>query len=709
MVSHHPTAGEDELDHDTEDAFVLAMEEEKRQEHAEKQSQRQLQRRIQRIKTRVGLYAHITFNEMGAAGASDHQNLLSGLQYISEEEDEVAGWERFVRMLFSEHLQSARVLHSRMERELDRGRGSISQRDAAEWELFYRSPSYDYKHKESQIQQILPIEIDRAIAVRLERDQLLKEAHAQRIPASYTLRDDAVFLNLSLSSRRTALASFREDLRQLSGELDEAHSKLKHQLVARASGTKACLPLDEAYRMLGRAFDQAENAKDIERFERSVLRYEIARAEQLRADYDEAEGVLDRFSAHMPAAFYRRTPASFLQLSVAGRAAYIESVRNAARAASVARDAEEARCRAADAEEAAVKAALAAGDWKAAKVHIETLERLDPRRTTLMTLMHSVDEAEIAGQKEEAIEESRQALERQVKAIGSKPLATAYEAALAGGAGRFASFAERLERGRIVEQAKQQAVSKSALPAKSGEPIAEQPAEPVPAAKRQPTLAVIAPASVQDAKKPVPVAAEGDDDEEGKVNEDDADEDKQGDQMELEEVELDEDGEEQEVVTPVAVEDDDDDEEGEDKAAEEGDRADEAVAPKSAAALVPRRQEAPKLEKKPVSATAPARKPVQRDAKKTATAKSAPNKPQKQAVKAVAVEAKKTADIQRAVETLDRREDDKTALVLRHDGESISDERQQQARQLHEGFLHHLGVLQRHDVAFRPDTTRQAA
>lgn len=722
MAPHHPTAGEDELDDDAQDAFVLAMEEEKHEERAEKQSQRQMYNRIQRIKSRVGLYVNITFNEMGVAGASDTANLLSGLQYINaEDESDVAGWERFVRMLFSEHLQSARVLHARMQRELDRGRGSISSRDEAEWESFYRSPSYDYKHKESQIEQILPIEIDRSIAVRIERDHLLKEAHAQRVPASHTLRDNAVFLNLSLSSRRTAVASFREDLRQLSGELDEAHGKLKHQLVARASGTKACLPLDEAYRMLGRAFDQAENAKDIERFERSVLRYEIVRAEQLRADYDEVEGVLDRFTTHVPPGFCRRTPASFLQLAAAGRAGYIESARNAARAASTSRDAEEAQAKAADAEELAVKAALAAGDWKAAKVHLETLEKLDPRRSTLMTLIHSVDEAEIAGQKEEAIEESRQALERQVKAIGSKPLAAAYEAALAGGAERFASFAERLERGRTAEQTKEELVTKLATPAKPGDAVAEQPVEGAPVAKGKAVPATIAPAPIRDTKVPVPVA-EGEDDEEGE--EDDEDEEKEKDEDETEEggvkeVELDEtdeeDDDDDDEVEPVDADEDAEeevDDEEEKPEAVQPEQAEAEVEVAQPVAVLPPQQAKEPVEKPEVSRRPSIQKPVEKhpqpEAKKAVVAKPAP-KPKKKAVKAVAVDAKKTEDIAKTVETLDRREDDKTALVLRDDGEAIDDERQQQAAQLHEGFVHHLGVLQRHEADFRPDTKRQAA
>lgn len=732
MAHPAPAPAEDELETDTQDAFVLAMEEEKQQEHHEKRTQRQMRQRIQRIKSRVGLYVNITFNEMGAAGASDTANLLSGLQYINEEdESDVAGWERFVRMLFSEHLQSARVLHARMQRELDRGRGSISSRDEAEWESFYRSPSYDYKHKESQIEQVLPIEIDRAIAVRLERDRLLREANAQRVPASRTLQDDSVFLNLSLSARRTAVASFREDLRSLSGELDEAHGKLKHQLVAKASGAKACLPLDEAYRMLARAFDQAENAKDIERFERSVLRYEIARAEQVRADYDEAEGVLDRFASHIPPAFYRRTPASFLQLAVAGRAAYVESVRNAARAASVACDAEEAQRLAADAEEAAVKASLAAGDWKAAKIHVQMLEKLDPRRSTLMTLIHSVDEAEIAGQKEEAVDESRQVLERQVKAIGSKPLAAAYEAALAGGPERFASFTERLERGRAAEQAKEQAVVKLAVPAKPGEAPAGRPVDAaapdakgkieraaVPTAKGLP-VAAAAPVLVRDAKAALRIVDGDDDDEED-------DEDKKGEakgvqkdeegavkEVELDEADADEDDVEEEVtepVEPVAAEDEDDEVAEPAPAVIEPEEADDEAEPVASKALPKqpastKKPEKPEPQRQSVPPPAVQRQP-QAEVKK-AVAKPAP-KPKK-AVRAVAVEAKKTDDIAKTVETLDRREDDHTAIVLRDDGEAISDERQRQAAQLHEGFAHHLSVLQRHEATFRPEAKREAA
>lgn len=431
------TADDDDID---------LLDEDLSQEREEKMQSKALDARIRRINSKVHRYVNITFNEMGVAGATDTANLLSGLNYINrEDESDVAGWERFVQMLFSEHLQSARILYARMHRELDRGHGSISPIDVAEWEAFYRSPAHEYKHKESQIEHTLPREIDQSIEIRLERDELLRKAEARSLSASYALRDDSSFLSMSLARRRSAVAAFREDVRELSEEMSAAHSHLRSQLITAAGGEKAVISLDEAYRWLGRVFDRANNAKDVETLVRSDITPFLAKAEQVRANYNEADGVLDTLASHLPPSFPRRARASFLTLPLEGRQAYVESMRIAARAASLARQAEEAEAKAATASEHAIKACLAAGDWRGAQVHLETLIALDPRHTSIKTLIDAVDEAEAEGEKAEAVAESRRQLETSLKIVGHSSLSAAYGAALSAGAEQFAAFTAQVE------------------------------------------------------------------------------------------------------------------------------------------------------------------------------------------------------------------------------------------------------------------------
>lgn len=417
------------------------------QEQDEKLRQRTMETRIGRINAKVQRYVNITFNQMGAAGASDTANLLTGLQYINaEDESDVAGWENFVRMLFNEYLPSARILYSRMQRELDRGHGAISQHDATEWEAFYRSPAHEYKHKESQILHALPREIDQSIAIRLERDELLRRAEANAVPASYALRDDAAFLSMSLSRRRTAVAALREDIRELAADMSEQHGKLRSRLLSEAGGDKAAISLDEAYRWLARTFDRCETPKDVEQFVRATIDPMLAAAAQTRADYDEVERVLDSLAAHVPASFPRRTRASFIVLSPEGRRSYVESARIVARAADSARHVEEAEVRAAAAMEQALRATLAAGDWRGAKVHLEALTALDPTHPSLSSLIDAVDDAQAEGERIEAVEESRRALATSVGTLGHRSLAKAYTAALASGTEHFETFTALVER-----------------------------------------------------------------------------------------------------------------------------------------------------------------------------------------------------------------------------------------------------------------------
>lgn len=452
--------------------------------------ERELLRRIGRIKAQVARYVSISFDQMGAAGASDTQNLLTGLQFINkEDESEVAGWEQLVARLFAEYLPSARILYARMQREFDRGRGSMSALEEAEWETFYRSPSYDYKHKENQIESILPHEIDQSIAVRLERDSLLDQAEARLIPASYALSDDSAFLRLPLSSRKAAVASFREDVRELSSELRAAHGDLRNFLSAQASGERAAFSLDEAGRWLSRAFDQAENAKDVEQFKKGTILPALARAEYLRAEYDAAEAALEPVADRLPAGFRRRSAASFLQLSVSGRAAYVVGIQNAARAASASRHAEEAEARLADDAEQSIRAALATGDWRGAQLHLETLTALDQRRDSLTGLIHAVDAAEIAGRREEDIAEARAAITRSVGTIGHTALLSAYASAVAEGVEHFDAFATLVER---------RAQAKNQRPVARPAPTlvrAEVMAEPVPVLEAEPAPEVSAPAA----------------------------------------------------------------------------------------------------------------------------------------------------------------------------------------------------------------------
>jgi hypothetical protein len=449
-----------EPEHDDREELLAEIEEreEAREQRAEKLRERQLQRRIQRIKSNVTRYVSISFGQLGVAGEAETASLLSGLHHISEDENDVSGWESFVRMLFTEHLASARILYSRLHRELQRGIGSISVSDMHEWESFFRSPSYDYKHKEYQIEQVLPHEIDQAIALRLERDLLLREPEAEHLSSARAVQDDALFLARPLSSRRTLIASLREDIRSLSAELRTAHGELRGFLVRYASGEKASISLTEAYAFLGRAFRGAESARDVEEFHRATIVPFLNRCDRLRQDYDRAEQALDRAGANMPAAFARRSVASFLALSPEARAAYIQSAESAARSAVAARNREEAEARLAEQAEKSARLALSLEDWSGAKIHIETLRRLDPAHKAVVELLHAADELEVRALKEEAVTEAKAALQTSLKTLGHTSLSTAYGAALEAGVDHFSSFAALVEHRAETEK----------MPAKSG-------------------------------------------------------------------------------------------------------------------------------------------------------------------------------------------------------------------------------------------------
>ncbi len=500
---HSLTAGDDELD--VFDAALLPEE-----EAEDRRQTRALDVRIRRINARVNRYVSITFNEMGAAGASDTANLLSGLSYINrEDESDVAGWERFVQMLFSEHLQSARILYARLHRELERGRDAMSHADLAEWEAFYRSPAHEYKHKEVQIEHILPHEVDQNIAVRLERDRLLEKAKEHSVPVSHALSDNTSFLSMPLSRRQTAVAALREDVRQFPAEMAAAHAAARNQLLGAAGGEKAVISLDEAYRWLRRAVDRADTAKDVETFVRSDITPMLARAERTRAEYDEVEGVLQSLADRVPTSFQRRARAAFLTLPPEGRQAYVESARNAARAATAARHAEEAEAKAAALEEQSLRIALAAGDWRGAKVHLDALTALDPRRPSLKSLVDQVDAAQAEGMKAEAVAESRESLETSLKTVGHSSLSSAYAAALSAGAEQFEAFTAQVEKGAEKEKTPVSQVKN--VPAKEQEEV------PAPTL-RQPKKEVVQPKAPM-VKKQKPVDGDDDDNDESKSDE----------------------------------------------------------------------------------------------------------------------------------------------------------------------------------------------
>ncbi len=177
------------------------------------EKQKDFSGRIRIIREKVQEYCRITFNELHIAGAQETEELLRGVDRITLDEKDVAGWELYIRTTMKDQIQSARKLKTNLEEMLAKAQqdGLLSQDSAEKWMQHFQDPSANYKRKEYFVTTEIPRRMENWRKTKEERESLLQKPafallSSEEIPKLSVFKDNDAFAKLSYKDKKDLVA-----------------------------------------------------------------------------------------------------------------------------------------------------------------------------------------------------------------------------------------------------------------------------------------------------------------------------------------------------------------------------------------------------------------------------------------------------------------------------------------------------------------------
>lgn len=285
-----------------------------------------LEERRSTILANVERYRHVV-EELNVSSREEMRSIIEGTKFIRLDEEEIAGWEKFL----CESEESARALAAQKEKikellQAQNGK-SIAQRVLSEYQEKMENDHWNFKERESYILDVLCVLPDRIkewknvadAQKKLSENPAIQSLTATEIPKIDLFRNRVQFLNLPYPERRALV--------------DQVQALLNVRKMGQEKQQKAIFEELDTWRKAGfmhpskvhvwmlRIFDGKRSTAEVAAFMGNVVYPYMDRWVAARQEYDRLEEAMN--ATDTPRGFQRLTLDQFLLRSYKKKTSYL--------------------------------------------------------------------------------------------------------------------------------------------------------------------------------------------------------------------------------------------------------------------------------------------------------------------------------------------------------------------------------------------------
>jgi len=269
-----------------------------------------------------------TYYQLGVSSEQEKDELMKGLTMMNLDEQEIAGWEKYMTGLAEQQRISARQLNLKLHEMLATAseKKYISEGSRKKWIKRFKDPSTGYKAKEYFVLYQMPSYFSSWKAECEKRDELMKSKVVKSItkkevPNIKDFLDQGKFLKLHFDKRKDLNAQVNAAViskeNRMSSLYEQATTLLESAVAAKV------MSKDKIGVWLERIFGGSHTPEEIEKFiDERLDKFYIANWTKVRYRYERTEREMDK--SKVPQGFRRLTDEQFLKLSYQQKESYVE-------------------------------------------------------------------------------------------------------------------------------------------------------------------------------------------------------------------------------------------------------------------------------------------------------------------------------------------------------------------------------------------------